>query len=176
MKKSLNEQIGRIKEMMNLNEDDSQDMEILQQETEQFNEKVDEDLTPEEYKEIVCMDENTPIDMSELPPNTKEQDKKQIEELKNKMKQVTSIPELLKLKKQFKEFRKQQQNEQILSLPVGTAGLGAANATFLGISMSPMAAVGASIVLGGLLLFLLGRLLFPRTRTKTIWCRKPDRF
>ncbi len=176
MKKSLNEQIGRIKEMMNLNEDDSQDMEILQQETEQFNEKVDEDLTPEEYKEIVCMDENAPIDMSELPPNTKEQDKKQIEELKNKMKQVTSIPELMKLKKQFKEFRKQQQNEQILSLPVGTAGLGATNATFLGISMSPMAAVGASIVLGGLLLFLLGRLLFPRTRTKTIWCRKPDRF
>jgi len=81
-----------------------------------------------------------------------------------------------KLKKQFKEFRKQQQNEQILSLPVGTAGLGAANATFLGITMSPMAAVGASIVLGGLLLFLLGRLLFPRTTTKTIWCRKPVRF
>ena len=52
MKQTLNEEIGRIKSMMNLNEDESQAM--LQQDTEEFNQKVGEDLTPEEYKEVIC--------------------------------------------------------------------------------------------------------------------------
>jgi hypothetical protein len=171
MKHTLNEQVARIKSMMNLNEDDSQVMAMLQQETQDFNQKTGEDLTPEEYQGISCMDPEQEIDV----PSTDADSKQKVMELKQKMNSA-SFSELIQLKKQFKEIKKQQQSEQILTLPTGAAALGAQNAVFLGISMSPALALISAMALGGLLLFLLGRLLFPRTRTKTIWCRKPDRF
>jgi hypothetical protein len=75
------------------------------------------------------------------------------------------------LNKQFKEVKKsQRQNEQILSIPVGVSAIGAHNAVFLGIAMSGTAAVACAIGLGGLLLFLLSRLLFPRKKS---WCNRP---
>ncbi len=59
MKQTLNEEISRIKSMMNLNEDESQKMAILQQVTQEFNEKAEEDLTPEELQEVACVDVDT---------------------------------------------------------------------------------------------------------------------
>lgn len=178
MKKNLNEEISRIKSIMGcckgkINEDDSQAMAMLQQETQEFNEKADEDLTPEEYMQVSCMDEND--ENVTLPDNTVEEDKQKVMALKEKMK-TASLSELIQLKKQFKELKKSQQNEQILSIPVGVAALGAHNAVFLGIAMSGTAAFACALGLGGLLLFLLGRLLFPRNKTKNVWCNKPDRY
>jgi hypothetical protein len=172
MKQTLNEQVARIKLMMNLNEDDSQAMAMLQQETQEFNQKVGEDLTTEEYAEISCSEPSTEI---ALPQESTEDDKRKVDMLKEKMK-TASLSELMQLKKQFKQIKKQQQNEQILSIPTGVAAIGAQNAVFLGISMSPMLAAVCVLGLGGLLLFLLGRLIFPRTRRETIWCNKPDRY
>jgi len=171
MKKTLNEEIGRIKSMMSLNEDESQTMAMLQQETQQFNDACDEDLTTEEYQDISCMNPDEDVNMSSLPPNTTEEDKQKVQELKEKMMNTASIPELIKLNKQFKEVKKsQRQNEQILSIPVGVSAIGAHNAVFLGIAMSGPAAVACAIGLGGLLLFLLSRLLFPRKKS---WCNRP---
>lgn len=51
--KTLNEQISRIKQMMNINEDENA-MALFQQDTEAFNQEADEDLTVEEYKEVAC--------------------------------------------------------------------------------------------------------------------------
>ena len=172
MKQTLNEQVARIKLMMNLNEDDSQAMAMLQQETQDFNKKVGEDLTTDEYLEISCSEPNEGF---ALPEGSTEEDEKKVIMLKEKMR-TASLSELMQLKKQFNQIKKQQQNEQILSIPTGVAAIGAQNAVFLGISMSPILAAVCVLGMGGLLLFLLGRLLFPRTRTKTIWCRKPDRW
>ena len=82
MKKSLNEQIGRMKQMMNLKEDDSQKMMMLQQDTEEFNEKVGEDLTPEQFKEIICTD---PEDI-ELPSDITNEEKEKLDQVKEKLK------------------------------------------------------------------------------------------
>jgi hypothetical protein len=172
MKQTLNEQVARIKLIMNLNEDDSQAMAMLQRETQEFNQKVGEDLTTEEYAEISCSEPNEGF---ALPEGSTEEDEKKVIMLKEKMR-TASLSELMKLKKQFKVIEKQQQNEQILSIPTGVAAIGAQNAVFLGISMSPILAAVCVLGLGGLLLFLLGRLLFPRTRRETIWCKKPDRW
>ena len=152
MKQSLNEQVARIKAMMSLNEDDSQAM--LQQETEEFNQKIDEDLTPEEYKEVTCLDP----DNAELP-EISEEEKQKVMELKEKMK-TASFAELMQLKKQLKELKRQQQNEQVA---------GPAVITLLGVSMPPAFAM----VIGGIIFIMILSFLskFIRfNRTTTYWC------
>lgn len=52
--KTLTEQISRIKEMMNFNEDDTNTMAMLQQDAEVFNQEAEEDMTVEEYRELSC--------------------------------------------------------------------------------------------------------------------------
>ena len=106
MKHTLNEQITRIKFMMNLKEDDSQAM--LIQYTQEFNEKVDEDLTPEEFKEVMC---SNPDDL-ELPQDITGEQKQTVDQLKQKMK-TASFAELIQAKRQLKELKRQQQNEQV---------------------------------------------------------------
>ena len=102
MKQTLNEQIGRIKTMMNLNEDDSQSMVMLQQDTQEFNQKVDEDLTIEEYEGIICLE----TDNIDLPTNISNEDQQKVMELKEKMK-MASFSELMQVKRQLKELKKQ---------------------------------------------------------------------
>jgi hypothetical protein len=113
MKQTLNEQIGRIKSMMNINEDDQQ-MAMLQQATQEFNEKAEEDLTPEELQEVAC----TSPDSIELPTDTTNEHKQKFEEFKVKVKEMVKardIDGLKQAKRQLKELKnqsKQQQNEQ----------------------------------------------------------------
>lgn len=150
MKQTLNEEIGRIKSMMNLNEDESQAM--LQQDTQEFNQKVDEDLTPEEYKEVICSDP----DNLELPKIGNEEMQK-VSELKEKMK-TASFDELMQLKRQLKELKRQQQNEQVA---------GPAVITLLGISMPPAFAM----VIGGIVFIMILSFLskFIRFNKKTTY-------
>jgi maltodextrin utilization protein YvdJ len=113
MKQTLNEQIGRIKSMMNINEDDQQ-MAMLQQATQEFNEKAEEDLTPDELQEVAC----TSPDSIELPTDTTNEHKQKFEEFKVKVKEMVKardIDGLKQAKKQLKDLKnqsKQQQNEQ----------------------------------------------------------------
>lgn len=158
MKQSFNEQIGRIKTMMNLNEDDSQ-MVMLQQSAEEFNEKAEEDLTTDEFQEIVC----TNPDSVEVPSDVTPEQKQKFEEFKLKAK-TASIDELKQVKRQLKELRKQkkQQDEQIAGPTV---------ITLLGVSMPPAFAM----VIGGIMLiivlnFLLRLFNIRMVRTITSWC------
>lgn len=153
MKKSLNEQVDRIKVMMNLREDDSQIMAMLQQETQEFNQKVDEDLTPEEYKEVMCSE---PEEM-ELP-NIDEEKRKVVEQFKMAAK-TASFSELLQAKKQIKELKKQQQNEQVAA---------PALISILGVSMNPGVAIAVGVILFALVLSFIGKLF--RTKTTTYFC------
>ena len=150
MKQTLNEEIGRIKSMMNLNEDESQAM--LQQDTEEFNQKVGEDLTPEEYKEVTCSDP----DNLELP-NIGNEEMQKVSELKEKMK-TASFDELMQLKRQLKELKRQQQNEQVA---------GPAVITLLGVSMPPAFAM----VIGGIVFIMILSFLskFIRFNKKTTY-------
>lgn len=113
MKQTLNEQIGRIKAMMNINEDDQQ-MAMLQQATQEFNEKAEEDLTPDELQEVAC----TSPDSIELPTDATNEHKQKFEEFKVKVKEMVKardIDGLKQAKRQLKELKnqsKQQQNEQ----------------------------------------------------------------
>jgi len=153
MKHTLNEQITRIKFMMNLKEDDSQAM--LIQYAQEFNEKVDEDLTPEEFKEVMC---SNPDDL-ELPQDITGEQKQTVDQLKQKMK-TASFAELIQAKRQLKELKRQQQNEQVA---------GPAVITLLGISMPPTFAM----VIGGIIFIMLLTILsrfFKFTRTETYWC------
>lgn len=135
---------------------DDQTMEMLQQDTEEFNEKIDEDLTPEEYKAIVCLE---PTDVP-LPKNITDEQKQKLEELKNKMK-TASFSELMQMKKQLKELRKQSKQQMEQAAP--------ALVTLLGVSMPPAFAM----VIGGIafimILSFLGRLLNIK-KTKTYFC------
>lgn len=158
MKQNLNEQISRIKTMMNLNEDDSQ-MVMLQQASEEFNEKAEEDLTPDEFQEVVC----TNPDSVEAPSDVTPEQKQKFEEFKLKAK-TASIDELKQVKRQLKELRRQkkQQDEQIA---------GPAVITLLGVSMPPAFAM----VIGGIMLiivlnFLLRLINIRLVRTVTSWC------
>jgi len=150
MKQTLNEEIGRIKSMMNLNEDESQAM--LQQDTEEFNQKVGENLTPEEYKEVICSDP----DNLELP-NIGNEEMQKVSELKEKMK-TASFDELMQLKRQLKELKRQQQNEQVA---------GPAVITLLGVSMPPAFAM----VIGGIVFIMILSFLskFIRFNKKTTY-------
>ncbi len=157
MKQTLNEEIGRIKSMMNLNEDESQKMAILQQVTQEFNEKAEEDLTPEELQEVACVD----VDTIEAPQEASNEQKQKLEEFKAKVK-TSSIVELKQVKRQLKELKrqsKQQQNEQ------------ASMVTLLGVTMPH----GFALVIGGIMLIMVLNILLSLfnihlIKTVTYWC------
>lgn len=159
MKKTLNEEVARIKSIMSINEDDSQ-MAVLQQVTNDFNEKMDEDLTPEELQDVACANPDT----MELPSDIGNEEKQKVDEFKAKLK-TAKIPELLRVKRELKELKRQakqsqQQNEQ--------AG---AMVTLLGVTM-PQA---FALVIGGLLLIMVLNILLSLTgfhlvKTITSWC------
>ena len=160
MKQTLNEQVARIKTMMNLNEDDSQQMVVLQQVTQEFNEKAEEDLTPEELQEVACTDPDT----IEAPQEATNEQKQKLQEFKSKVK-TASIAELKQVKKQLKELRmqsKQQQNEQVAETAL---------ISFLGVSMPPAFAM----VIGGIMLIIVLNVLLSLfgiglVKTITYWC------
>jgi|LakMenE18May11ns_1017448.scaffolds.fasta_scaffold9949371_4 hypothetical protein len=156
MKQTLHEQIDRIKIMMNLNEDDSQSMIMLQQDTQEFNQKVDEDLTIEEYEGIICLE----TDNIDLPSNVSGEDRQKIMELKEKMK-TASFSELMQVKKQLKELKRQSklQSEQVAAPAV---------VTLLGVSMNPGVAIAVGVILFALVLSFLGKLF--RTKRTTYFC------
>jgi len=111
MKQTLNEQIGRIKSIMNINEDDQQ-MDI-EQATMEFNDVAEEDLTPDELQEVACAGPDT----IELPQDTTNEHKQKFEEFKVKIKEMVrarDIDGLKQAKRQLKEIKRQskQQNEQ----------------------------------------------------------------
>ena len=102
MKQTLNEQVSRIKSMMNLKEDDSQAM--LQQAMQEFNEKAEEDLTPDELQEVACVHP----DSLELPTETTNEQKQKFDEFKAKVKQMVvakDINGLKEAKRQLKELK-----------------------------------------------------------------------
>lgn len=149
MKKTLNEEVARIKSIMGcckgrINEDDSQAMVMLQQATEEFNEKVEEDLTPDEFQEVVC---SSP-DKVELPENTTEEQKQKVEEFKAKLK-TASIAELKQAKRQLKQL-KQQQNEQAVA---------GSMVTLLGVSLP----TGFAIAIGAILFIMILNILLKLT-------------
>jgi hypothetical protein len=156
--KNLNEQINRIRTMMNLNEDESQAMSMLQQYTEEFNEKAEETLTPEELQEVACVNPDT----MEAPQESTDEQKQKLEEFKSKLK-TASIDELKQVKKQLKELKRQsrqQQNEQ--------AG---AMVTLLGVTMPH----GFALVIGGIMLIMVLNILLKifnihLVKTVTQWC------
>lgn len=149
----LQENINRIKSIMNIKEDDSQM--VLQQATDEFNEKAEEDLTPDEFQEVVC----TNPDTVEVPNTTPEQ-KQKVEEFKAKLK-TASIEELKQVKRQLKDLRRQkQQNEQT-----------GAMVTLLGVTMPHTFA----LVIGGILLIMVLNILLKifnihLVKTVTSWC------
>lgn len=158
MKQTLNEQLARIKSIMNINEDESQMM--LQQATQEFNEKAEEDLTPDELQEVACVDPDT----IEAPQEATNEQKQKLQEFKLKVKGA-SIAELKQVKKQLKEFRmqsKQQQNEQVAETAL---------VSFLGVSMPPAFA----LVIGGIMFIIVLNVLLSLfgihfVKTITYWC------
>ncbi len=156
-KQNLNEEIGRIKSMMNINEDDSQQIAMLQQATQEFNEKAEEDLTPDELQEVACADPDT----MEAPQEATNEQKQKLLEFKSKAK-TASIPELKQVKKQLRAQSKQQQNEQVAETAL---------VSFLGVSMPPAFAM----VIGGIMLIIVLNVLLSLlgihfVKTITYWC------
>ena len=157
MRRPLNEQLARMKSMMIVKEE-SQAM--LQQATQEFNEKAEEDLTPDELQEVACADPDT----MEAPQEATNEQKQKLQEFKSKVK-TASIAELKQVKKQLKELRmqsKQQQDEQVA---------GTALVSFLGVSMPPAFAM----VIGGIMLIIVLNVLLSLfgihfVKTITSWC------
>jgi hypothetical protein len=139
---------------------------VIQQETEQFNQKTGERLTPEQYESVMgCTNPN-----QEPVLNVDQKGKQDIATLRQKMKTAT-LPELLQLKKQLRDLKKQNVQQQAVAEQIPAPAV----ITLLGVSMSPAVAIVAGVGLLWLCLFLLGRLLHPRTTVRTYTCRKPDR-
>jgi hypothetical protein len=99
--KTLNEQISRIKQIMNINEDESNMMALWQQDTEVFNQEADENLTVEEYKAISCEAQSDEAPSMELGPEIEQkidqEGKSKLAQIIEKMKRAT--PEQLKEEK-----------------------------------------------------------------------------
>jgi hypothetical protein len=139
---------------------------IIQQETEQFNQKTGERLTPEQYESVMgCTNPN-----QEPVLNVDQKGKQDIATLRQKMKTAT-LPELLQLKKQLRDLKKQNVQQQAVAEQIPAPAV----ITLLGVSMSPAVAIVAGVGLLWLCLFLLGRLIHPRTTVRRYTCRKPDR-
>lgn len=101
--KTLNEQISRIKQIMNINEDESNMMALWQQDTEAFNQEADEDLTVEEYKAISCEAQSDDAPSMELGP---EIEQKIDQEGKGKISQIVEAMKRANLEQLKAEKRK----------------------------------------------------------------------
>jgi hypothetical protein len=139
-----------------LKEDDQQ-MAMLQQATQEFNEKAEEDLTPDELQEVACSDPDT----MEAPQEATNEQKQKLQEFKLKAK-TASIPELKQVKKQLRAQSKQQQTEQVAETAL---------ISFLGVSMPPAFA----FVIGGIMLIIVLNILLSLfgihfVKTITSWC------
>ncbi len=136
--------------------ENQQEME-LQQITTEFNEKAEEDLDPEEFKEVVCADP----DSMDVPQDTSNDDKKKFNEFKAKLK-TASIADLKQAKRQLRELKrqgKQQQNEQ------------ATMVTLLGVTMPH----GFALFISGIMLIMVLNILLKLfnihlVRSITYWC------
>jgi hypothetical protein len=131
-----------------------ENQQMIQQETIQFNQMVDEDLTPEEYKEVICSNP----DEIELPPNLGDVEKQKAEEFRMACSRAT-LPQLKAAKQQIKQLKRQQQNEQVAA---------PALVTILGVSMNPGVAIAVGVVLFALVLSFIGKLF--RTKRTTYFC------
>ena len=131
-----------------------ENQQMIQQETIQFNQMVDEDLTPEEYKEVICSNP----DEIELPPNLGGVEKQKAEEFRMACSRAT-LPQLKAAKQQIKQLKRQQQNEQVAA---------PALVTILGVSMNPGVAIAVGVVLFALVLSFIGKLF--RTKRTTYFC------
>ncbi len=85
--KTLNEQISRIKQIMNIQENEGDMMALLQQDTEAFNQEADEDLSVEEYREMSCQaqSEFEPGIESEVTGNLDQEGKSKLAQIIEKM-------------------------------------------------------------------------------------------
>jgi hypothetical protein len=143
---------------------------LIQQEVVDFNTKTGEQLTPEQYESVMgCTNPD-----QEPVLNVDQKGKQDIATLRQKMKTAT-LPELLQLKKQLKDLKKQKPQQNVQQQDVAEQVPAPAVITLLGVSMSPAVAIVAGVGLLWLCFFLLGRLLHPRTTVTTYTCRHPDR-
>jgi len=139
--------------------EDDQKMQMLQQETQEFNDKVGEDLSPEEYKELTCL---TPDDIdSELPANISNEEKQKLEQIKERMK-TASFSELMQMKKQLKELKRQSKQQMEQAAETALVSL-------LGVSVPPAFAMVIGGILFLIVLSFLSKLLGIR-KTETYWC------
>ena len=144
---------------MNLNEDD-QSMAMLQQATDEFNEKAEEDLTPDEFQDVLCTD----VDTEEAPQDAGNEEKQKLEEFKTKLK-TASIDELKQVKKQIKELKRQSKQPQQQNEQAGTM------VTLLGVTMPQTFA----LILGGIMLIMVLKVLLSLlgitiVKKTTQWC------
>lgn len=135
--------------------ENQQEMEV-QQMTSEFNQKVGEDLSPEEYKEVMCAEPGE-FDM----PNITDEQMQKVGELKEKMKGA-SFAQLMQVKKQLKELKRQskQQTEQVA---------GPAVISLLGVTMPPAFAIAIGGIIFIMLLTFLSRFIHFR-KTTTYFC------
>ena len=101
--KTLNEQISRIKQIMNIHENEGEMMALLQQDTEAFNQEAEEDLSVEEYREMSCQTQSEfePGMESEVTGNLDQEGKSKLAQIIEKMKRAT--PEQLEEKRKLKQ-------------------------------------------------------------------------
>ncbi len=138
-----------------LNENSQQAMAILIQETQKFNQEVDEDLTPDEYKEVMCSDPNEII----MAQNLGDVENQKAEEFKMAASKATR-EQLKAAKQQIKALKNQQQQNEQVAAP--------ALVTILGVSMNPGVAIALGVVLFVLVLSFLGRMF--STKRTTYFC------
>ena len=149
---------------MNIKEGNSQQMVMLQQATQEFNQMAEEDLTPDELQEVACADPDT----MEAPQESTNEQKQMLLEFKKAVKTAKAnrdIPGLKKVKNDLKEFKnkyKQTQNEQVAETAL---------VSFLGVSMPPAFAM----VIGGIMLIIVLNVLLSLfgihfVKTITSWC------
>ena len=164
MRRPLNEQLTRMKSIMNIKEGNSQQMVMLQQATQEFNQMAEEDLTPDELQEVACADPDT----MEAPQESTNEQKQMLLEFKKAVKTAKAnrdIPGLKKVKNDLKKFKnkyKQTQNEQVAETAL---------VSFLGVSMPPAFAM----VIGGIMLIIVLNVLLSLfgihfVKTITSWC------
>lgn len=143
---------------------------IIQQETELFNQKTGEKLTPEQYESVMgCTNPD-----QEPVLNVDQKGKQDIAKVRENMRHL-SFGQLLQFRKVLKNLPKQVPQQNVKQQDVSEQVPAPAVITLLGVSMSPAVAIVAGVGLLWLCFFLLGRLLHPRTTVRTYTCRKPDR-
>lgn len=151
----------------------------LRSTTQLVNNKIGENLTPDEVAQAVCGGQNVELDLSQVPQESQDEAKKVFDQIKSKV-ATSSLGDLVKALRQMRQLKKQmkQQSNEQYGNEIGKVGTGLLAATAAGTAISILGipvsvTIAAALTYGGgflLIIYMIIKSIIGESRMPRVPC------